>query len=92
MMLYFMTFLPPLLITLINPRAFLTALEYAGAFGVVILLGLFPALIVWSGRYYLNLDSLSTFRTPGGKIALVCVILISLSVILLEAAVKLHIF
>src|SRR5206468_11353 len=53
--LYLMTFVPPLLITLIDPRAFLSALEYAGAFGVVTLLGLFPALMVWSGRYQRHL-------------------------------------
>lgn len=89
-LLYVLTFLPPLFITLVDPRAFLTALEYAGAFGVVTLLGLFPALMVWSGRYVKDLASSSTFRVPGGKIALLAVILISLIVIGIEVAIKLN--
>lgn len=87
--LYALTFLPPLFITLADPRAFLSALEYAGAFGVVTLLGLLPALMVWSGRYIKGLASNSTFRVPGGKIALIVVILTSLIVISIEVAIKL---
>jgi tyrosine-specific transport protein len=84
--LYMMVFVPPLIFTLTDPRAFLSALEYAGAFGVVVLLGLLPALMVWSGRYRLRLKS--SFKTPGGKIALIAVILISLGVIGIEIANK----
>lgn len=89
-MLYLLTFLPPLLITWIDPRAFLSALEYAGAFGVVTLLGLFPALMVWSGRYRKHFDSSSTFHTPGGKVALLLVMLISIGVIAMEISIKLN--
>jgi tyrosine-specific transport protein len=84
--LYLLTFLPPLVFTLTDPRAFLHALEYAGAFGVVILLGLLPVLMVWSGRYFQNRDS--TFKVPGGKIALLIALFISLAVIGLEIANK----
>lgn len=84
--LYLLTFGPPLLITLYDPRAFLTALEYAGAFGVVVLLGLLPALMVWRGRY--TKKYVSRFTTPGGKVALIIVILLSLSVVGLEIANK----
>jgi tyrosine-specific transport protein len=87
-LLYVMTFLPPFIITLLDPRAFLSALEYAGAFGVVILLGLFPALMVWSGRYKKGIASSSTFQVPGGKIALALVILISVAIICLEIVIK----
>lgn len=45
-------FLLPLFITLINPHIFILALDYAGGYGVAILLGLMPILMVWSGRYY----------------------------------------
>lgn len=86
--LYIMTFLPPLMITLIDPRAFLSALEYAGAFGVVTLLGLFPALMVWSGRYVKKIAPDSAFRTPGGKIALAIAIAISSVVIVSEVIIK----
>ncbi len=87
-LLYLMTFVPPLVITLIDPRAFLSALEYAGAFGVVTLLGLLPAMMVWSGRYRKRLAEGSSFRTPGGKALLVVVMLISLGVIVMEIAIK----
>ena len=89
LLLYVMTFLPPLVITLIDPRAFLSALEYAGAFGVVTLLGLLPALMVWSGRYIRHLAPDSAFRAPGGKVALVVAMAVSVAVIALEVMIKL---
>lgn len=82
--LYLLTFLPPLVITLIDPRAFLNALEYAGAFGVVTLLGLFPVLMIWKGRYRQNREG--PFRVPGGRWVLGLVFLVSLSVMMLEVA------
>jgi tyrosine-specific transport protein len=88
-LLYVLTFLPPLLISLIDPRAFLSALEYAGAFGVVTLLGLLPALMVWSGRYVKKLAPQDAFRTPGGKVALLAAMMISLAIISLEVMNKL---
>lgn len=89
-LLYLMVFMPPLAFTLTDPRAFLNALEYAGAYGVVVLLGLMPALMVWSGRYHRHFQS--TFKTPGGKIALLCAMLISILVIGIEIANKSGIF
>jgi tyrosine-specific transport protein len=46
-----LVFIPPLLIALRYPHAFLTALDYAGGFGCALLLGLLPILMVWSKRY-----------------------------------------
>lgn len=86
-LLYFLTFFPPLLFTLTDPRAFLSALEYAGAFGVVTLLGLLPALMVWRGRYHKGFSS--TFKAPGGKIALLLTMIFSLLVIAIEVGSKL---
>lgn len=86
LILYLLTFLPPLVITLIDPRAFLNALEYAGAFGVVTLLGLFPVLMVWRGRYVQHRTG--EFRAPGGQWALIITLVISLSVIGLEIVNK----
>jgi tyrosine-specific transport protein len=80
--------LPPFLISLVDPRAFLSALEYAGAFGVVILLGLFPALMVWSGRYHMYLPGPKDYKAPGGKAALLAAIAFSLVVVAVEIAVK----
>lgn len=73
---------PPFCITLINPRAFLAGLEYAGVFGVVVLLGLFPALMVWQGRYRLKKEG--EYRAPGGKAALIAVMALSIGFISLE--------
>jgi tyrosine-specific transport protein len=87
--LYFLTFIPPLLLVLIDPRAFLNALEYAGAFGVVTLLGLFPILMVWIGRY--RQQRVGPFKTPGGKMALILALIISLGVISLEVVDRLGI-
>lgn len=86
LVLYLLTFVPPLVITLIDPRAFLNALEYAGAFGVVTLLGLFPVLMVWRGRYMQQ--RMGEFRAPGGQWALAIALAISLIVIGLEIASK----
>lgn len=83
---YLLTFAPPLLITLYDPRAFLNALEYAGAFGVVTLLGLFPVLMVWRGRYVQHREG--PYRAPGGQWALGLAFGTSLLVIGLEIANK----
>jgi len=81
-----LTFVPPLLIAAIDPRAFLSALEYAGAFGVVVLLGLMPALMVWKGRERLFQEG--PYRAPGGTAALMATIALSLLLIALEVAIK----
>lgn len=79
--LYVLTFGPPLAISLNNPHIFITALEYAGAFGVVIILAIIPALIALFGR---KKRHLSAYQVKGGNWALFAVILISLSVLVHE--------
>lgn len=86
LLLYAMTFLPPLVIALSDPRAFLKALEYAGAFGVVLLLGLLPAWMVWRGRYRLAFPS--TFQVPGGKIGLLLCMAFAIAAIGIEIILK----
>ncbi len=88
LLLYALTFVPPTAFALTTPRAFLSALEYAGAFGVVTLLGILPALMVWWGRYRLHLPQPTSYRAPGGKPALIAVIAISLAVITIEVLHK----
>lgn len=87
----FLTFTPPLIFTLARPRIIFDALEIAGAFGVIALLALLPALMVWSGRYRLNLSQ-DTFRAPGGKPALIGVITASCIFIILELLTKWGVF
>lgn len=80
-------FLPPLYFACVYKRAFLSALEYAGAYGVVILLALIPALMLWRKRYSLNLQGPTI--APGGKGTLVVFMAISFCFILVETLFKL---
>ncbi|KAG1665882.1 hypothetical protein FOA52_005371 [Chlamydomonas sp. UWO 241] len=49
--LYAAVLLPPLCIALVNPGAFLGALEYAGTYGVLSLFGVLPPVLAWLQRY-----------------------------------------
>lgn len=80
--------IPPLCIALYNPHIFLVALGYAGGIATVILFGLFPALVVWRGRYHMKLAK--SELVPGGKPVLVVVILLSLLFLALEIAQQLY--
>lgn len=62
-------FLTPLIITWCDPRPLIPSLRIAGGYGVALLLGAMPVLMVWSGRYYKG-HSLLHQQVPGGKIAL----------------------
>ncbi len=79
--LFFFTFVPPLYFALTYPRIFFIALEYAGAYGVVILLAIVPACMVWMKRYVLHLPS--PYTVPGGKLGLLVFLLISLSIMIM---------
>lgn len=87
----FLTFIPPLAFTLTDPRAFLSALEVAGGFGVVTLLGFMPALMVWYGRYRCGFNKSHHFRAPGGRLSLLLVMIVAAAVLLLELSIKIGI-
>lgn len=87
-LLFCLTFIPPLIINFSYARVFLTALEHAGAFGVILLLLLIPALMVWRGRYILGLST-QKYRTPGGKAGLIAAMLFSLLVVGVHCALVL---
>ncbi len=75
-----LTFTPPLVFALFYPEGFILALNYAGIF-VVILLALLPSFMAWFERYGPETErSLlpSPFRVPGGKIGVICTILLSI--------------
>ena len=46
-----LVFIPPLLLSVLSPTIFFDAIEVAGAFGVSVLFGVLPALMVWKARY-----------------------------------------
>lgn len=83
-----LTFGPPIIFALSNPRAFLVALDYAGTFGVVLLLGLMPALMVLFGKKFFSKEA--SYKAPGGKYLLISAIVLSLILIGFELALKLN--
>ena len=71
LLVYTVTFLPPLLIVTLYPDAFIRGLNYAGISCFVLMLFL-PPLMVWSGRYYRQLTSDGyQFQVLGGKTLLI---------------------
>lgn len=72
------TFLPPLIIVLFFPDAFIKALEYAGIYCITLLV-LLPAVMAWRGRYHKRIAK--GFRVIGGKAVLTVLIAFSLFVI-----------
>lgn len=60
-----LVFVPPFLISLWKSNLFLEALDLAGGYGCALLLGLLPVLMVWRGRYHLQLNQQN--QLPWGK-------------------------
>ena len=73
---------PAFIFSLLSPKVFFIALDFAGGFAAVILFGIFPAIMVWIGRYHKNIANIQIL--PGGRFALVLVILLSLCIFTLE--------
>jgi tyrosine-specific transport protein len=74
--------IPPLICSIIYPKIFLVALNYAGGYGAVILFGILPVLMVWKGRYIQKLGHPQL--VPGGKVVLVLILLFAACVIGLQ--------
>lgn len=75
-LLFLLTFVPPLLIVLYYPGAYIHALNYAGIFCIILLL-LLPALMCFYGRKHFK----PVFKVPGGS--QVQLIVIGMALILL---------
>lgn len=69
---YVLAFVPPYIIALLYPHAFIQALEYAGIYCLILLI-LLPALMAWRGRYVKRLTG--TYQLMGGKPMLIMLIL-----------------
>lgn len=61
-----LTFIPPLMVVLVNPGIYLHALSYAGICCVILLL-LLPALMAWQGRKTCLADPSQSHMIPGGN-------------------------
>ncbi|KTD49795.1 tryptophan/tyrosine permease [Legionella rubrilucens] len=84
--LFLLTFLPPLLLVLYYPGAYISALSYAGLFCVILLL-LLPALMVMLGRKKFK----SEYQVPGGRLTPVFVILCSFLLLIHAVLQMLHV-
>ncbi len=79
-----LTFVPPFILTTLDPSIFVLAIGIAGGFGEAFLNGILPALLVWKGRYKNKLES--KYSLFGGRAMLSILLLISVVVIGLEIA------
>ncbi len=77
---FLLTFLPPTLIVLAYPDAYLYAIRFAGLLCVILLL-LLPALMVYQARYHLKLKS--EYRLKGGKALLLFTLITALTLIVI---------
>lgn len=71
------TYVPPLIIVLFYPNAFIGALEYGGIYSIILLIFI-PAWMAVRGRRKFHQ---SEFRVPGGNLFLYGLILVSLAAI-----------
>jgi tyrosine-specific transport protein len=74
--------IPPYLLSILKPDIFFKALDFAGGICAVILFGLIPVIMVWIGRYQMQVPS--TYRMKGGKSTLVSIFLFAISIFLFQ--------
>jgi tyrosine-specific transport protein len=80
--LYSLALLPAMSLSSLNPKIFLTALDYAGSFSISVLGGIIPAAIIWMQRYQQqNSCSITKPLVPGGRVTLFMMIGVALFVI-----------
>lgn len=81
LILYSLTFFPPLFVASRYPHIFITALSYAGVLCAILLI-LLPAMMAWSGRYIKKCAY--GYQVAGGKPLLVSLMLIASFIIILS--------
>lgn len=79
-----LTFCPPLLFALCYPQLFFKALNFAGGVCAVVLYGILPVIMVWVGRYRKAMKG--AYRFPFGKLSLILVFIVAVSILLLQIA------
>jgi tyrosine-specific transport protein len=77
--LFLLTFVPPLLIVIYYPGAYIHALGYAGVFCIILLLFL-PALMCYFGRK----NHSSVYTVPGGKLSPIILVIVSIALLVHE--------
>lgn len=78
--LYSLVLFPPMTLGTLNPSIFFTALDYTGTFSISVLGGIIPALMSWKQRQEQeNSDSTNQPLVPGGKLTLIVMIGVALT-------------
>lgn len=80
LLIFIATFIPPFIIIMLAPGAFIEALAYAGIFCIIILI-LLPAMMAWSGRYRLKLGESAAYTARINKLVLAVVIIFGIVLI-----------
>lgn len=83
LLLCLLVLVPPFLFAISYPSIFLTALNYAGSFGAVILFGILPALMIWKGRYKEKMNKHPL--VPGGKPVIILILVSAVGIVALQA-------
>ncbi len=78
-------FLPPVIFSLLFPQLFYAALNFAGGFCAVILFGVFPALMVWVGRYRHKIPT--NYKITGGQPLLVSILVFALFIVFYQLSI-----
>lgn len=78
--------IPTLIFATQFERIFLVALETSGGFGDSILNGMIPLMMVWIGRYWMNLSG--SFHMPGGKPLLIILFCFFTFTLILEILIQ----
>lgn len=79
-------FFPPMIIAMLYPDIFITALEYAGGISCALLFGLLPPVMVWVGRYLKKYEhqNIQLPQLPGGKLVLTVLMLFTFVELILQ--------
>lgn len=81
-------FIPPIIVSMINPHVFLVALEYAGGIGCAVLLAIFPCLMVWRVRY--DWKAKIPQMVPGGRLFLFFIMTLAILEVTYQIAKTFH--
>lgn len=70
LIIFTVTYLPPIVMVLFFPSIFMKGIAYAGISAIVLMV-VYPPLMAWSGRYIVHLaPQEAVYRVPGGKLLL----------------------
>ena len=77
-----LTLVPPLILAIVYPGAFLKALDFAGGICAVILFGVMPVMMAWKGRYREGIKT--PYKVFGGRPLLIILFLIAVFISLFQ--------